>query len=398
MTGALAGAANEALTKTVNAAIEKALPEPKVKDPLNPTDDEKAQLRDNALSRKALAESAAQLLGASAVALGGGNAQDVRLGANVALTADRNNRQLHETEYQRARDLAKNKLVREKLSKMEGREITERELEGRLVAEMLRNSDASASAQSGGVSDYKLRSLVGCAALNCNASKTDPDYAKSAVNSQYLAANWGTFDNGFEQLTTGQTYNQLVTKNVKDNPVSTGIAGVGMVGYGVVIGGPTTVGVRLFTGSVGAAGNAAFQSTSDQPMDWVDVSVAGFTGFVTGGGGFWQGLRSTVAINTGGALTGSAIKKENPNAAVGSAAVGTVVGYGTGKAIESVVKIKVDPLNYPDWVSAGPYGIVKNNAPSSWPFISGTVGSSAAQELSGDSFKNYLNKTQKSKE
>ncbi|WP_168224781.1 DUF637 domain-containing protein [Rhodoferax aquaticus] len=325
---------------------------------------------------------------------GGDNAQAVNIAATTGANAAQNNRQLHPDQYKLAKEYSKNKSVRDALSKIEGREVSETELEGRLTAEMLRNSDASASAQSGGVNDYKLRSLMGCQLLNCDASKTDPDYANSRVNSQFLASNWSTYANGLSQLKTGQTYNQLVTNNVKDNPVSTGVAGAGMIGYGVVIGGPATIGTRLITGGVGAGGNAGFQSIGDQPMDWVDVGIAGFTGFVTGGGGFWQGLTSSVAINSGGALAGSAIKSENPNAAMGGAAAGTVLGYGAGKAIESVVKIKVDPWYRPEWISAGPYGIVQFNTPSQLPFLSGTLGSTAAQEPSGDSIKGQINKAQ----
>ena len=98
-------------------------------------------------------------------------------------------------------------------------------------------------------------------------------------------------------------------------------------------------------------------------------------------------------------VVGSAIRSEdpdaaNPNAAMGGAAAGTVLGYGAGKAIESVVRIKVDPWYRPDWISAGPYGIVQFNTPSQLPFLSGTLGSTAAQEPSGDSIKSQINKAQ----
>jgi filamentous hemagglutinin len=111
-TGALAAMGNEAFTQAVNAYIDKALPTPTVKDPQNPTAEETAQLRENALSRKALAESAASLLGATAVALAGGSNQQIALGGNVALNADRFNRQLHPDEAKLISKLAADKAAK----------------------------------------------------------------------------------------------------------------------------------------------------------------------------------------------------------------------------------------------------------------------------------------------
>jgi hypothetical protein len=161
-TGALAGAANEALTKTINDAIDKALPPPPVKDPSKPTLEEKAQLRDNAQSRKALAESAAQLIGASAVALGGGSAQDVRLGASVALTADRFNRQLHVNEIKvigtNAKGFAKGLL----LSAGINREPTQNEInsaESRLLDQADRNVNSQSDLRFDGLAQKFLSTM-----------------------------------------------------------------------------------------------------------------------------------------------------------------------------------------------------------------------------------------------
>jgi filamentous hemagglutinin len=259
---------------------------------------------------------------------------------------------------------------------------------------MLRNSDATANAQSGGVHDYSLRAIVGCQQLNCNASQSDPNYNNANYNAQYIAPNQSTYDKGQAQLKTGVTYDQLVTKNVKNNPVSTGIAGVGLVGLGVATGGATTVGTRVLAGSIGSGFNAIYQSTQNQPIDWLDVGIAGVTGFVAGGGSLAQGLTSSLGVNTGGALVGSTIKGENPNGAVGGAAAGTVVGYGLGKGVESVVKIKTAPWYKPDWVDTGVVGVQKWNPPSAAPTVSGNSVSSAVQETFGDPIKNYINKKQ----
>lgn len=121
-TGALAAMGNEAFTKVVNEYIDSALPMPE-----NATAEQKLE---NELSRKALAESAASLIGASAVALAGRSNQEIALGGNVALTADRFNRQLHPKEVEWIKKNAKN--FANKL------DITEVEAEKRLAQQAFR--------------------------------------------------------------------------------------------------------------------------------------------------------------------------------------------------------------------------------------------------------------------
>jgi filamentous hemagglutinin family protein len=93
--GALAAMGNEALTKQINDYISKSVP---ITDGMTP-----AQVSQAQQARKELAEASASLLGATTVALAGGvtgkgSAQDVQLGGQVALNADRFNRQLHPKE------------------------------------------------------------------------------------------------------------------------------------------------------------------------------------------------------------------------------------------------------------------------------------------------------------
>ncbi len=72
--------------------------------------------------------------------------------------------------------------------------------------------------------------------------------------------------------------------------------------------------------------------------------------------------------NVGGALGGSAVKGENPNAGMGGAAAGTVLGYGLGKAVEIPFNNNLNPWYRPDWKDAGiGFGIVKPNPPSVLP-------------------------------
>lgn len=100
--GALAAMGNEALTKQINDYINKSVP---ITDGMTA-----AQVSQAQQARKELAEASASLLGASTVALAGsvtgkGSAQDIQVGGQVALTADRYNRQLHAKDQANAKKL-----------------------------------------------------------------------------------------------------------------------------------------------------------------------------------------------------------------------------------------------------------------------------------------------------
>lgn len=93
--GALAAMGNEALTGQINEYIKAQVP---ITSGMSAE-----QVATATQTRKELAEAAASLIGASTVALtnglsGKGSAQDVQLGGQVALNADRFNRQLHPKE------------------------------------------------------------------------------------------------------------------------------------------------------------------------------------------------------------------------------------------------------------------------------------------------------------
>ncbi|MDP9897878.1 hemagglutinin repeat-containing protein [Variovorax ginsengisoli] len=304
-------------------------------------------------------------------------------GAAAGLNEDLNNRQLHQREYDYAKKNAK--LVAKKLG------ISESDAEGRIVAEMLRNSDKDTAEGTGGVHDYEVRGVIGCQNLNCNASKTDPNYANADFNSQYISGNQEGYDRGLGQLPTGKTYNQLVASNIQNDPVGATVAGAGMVGLGYLMGGAgAATGVKVFGAGVGALANYAFQS-GGQPTDWLDVGIAGGTGFLTSG----LGLGSSVMINTGGSVLGSGIKGENPNAGMGAAAVGTVVGYGLGAGVQGGVQRAVDPQNWyrPQWIDMG-MGMSRPNTPSAIPGALGNVGSSLVQERFGNEIKNAIGQRQ----
>ena len=263
--------------------------------------------------------------------------------------------------------------------------------EGRIVAEMMRNVDKEFAEWTGGIHDYPVRRIMGCQILKCSASKTDPSYANSNINSQYIVGNQGSYDLGLGQLPTGKSYNQLVTGNVQNDPVGATVAGAGMVGLGYLTGGAgAAVGMKVFGAGVGAIANYAFQP-SGQPTDWIDVGIATGTGFLTSGMGFG----SSVVTNTGGSLLGSGIKGENPNAGMGAAAGGTALGYGLGAGVQTGIQKVVDPQTWyrPVWIDAGP-GISRPNTPSAVPGMFGNVFSSGSQEAAGNSMKDALQRAQ----
>ncbi|RLK33530.1 two-partner secretion domain-containing protein [Cupriavidus plantarum] len=325
---------------------------------------------------KAIGNLAANLAaGGIGSVVGGGS------GAATAANADRFNRQLHQSEY----DLAKKnaKVLADKLG------ISVEEAEGRIIAEILRNSDKETADASGGKHDYEVRKIIGCQNLNCDGS-SDLNYANRNFNNQYIGSNKVSYDLGKSQLSSGQTYNQLVTSNVAKDPIGTTVAGIGMIGLGYLTGGSgTAVGMKLFGAGVGAAANYAYQSGA---TDWKDVAIAGTTGFITTGSGFG----SSLVANTGGSLFGSAIKGENPISGMAGAALSTGVGYGVGKAIETSIGKIVSPKGWwsPDWIALD-YGVSKWNAPSVWPGAVAGVASAWVQEPVSNGVKDQVEGMQK---
>ncbi|WP_338862706.1 hemagglutinin repeat-containing protein [Mycetohabitans rhizoxinica] len=253
-------------------------------------------------------------------------------GAQAAYNVDRFNRQLHQGEY----DLAKRhaKLVAQQLK------ISEQEAEGRIVAEILRNSDQQTAEATGSKHDYEIRSIVGCQNLNCYGDKKDAQYADHDYNSQYIKPNQEAYDAGQSQLGRGQTYNELVTSNINKDPVGATVAGAGMMGLGLAAGGSLAPAGMMGAGALlGLGANGGVQLMGDQPFDWTSFALSGVTSAVSTGMKFVPVFMTGV----GGALTGSALQGQNPNAAMGGAAVGTVIGYPIGAKIEGKLNDVLNP-------------------------------------------------------
>ncbi|MGC9562543.1 VENN motif pre-toxin domain-containing protein [Brachymonas sp. M4Q-1] len=331
------------------------------------------------------------LAGAAAGATTASNAGIVASGSAAQMAVE-DNRMLNRSEYAKARAWASNTQILNAVAKIEGRSISRGELEARIVAEMWRNSDAAAGAS--GVHDYSLRSVLGCSNLNCASSSTDAMYGSASYNSKYAAETMELYLKGVRYLNYGVTYNGLVEGDVKNNPIGTGLAGVGAVGLGVVVGGPMTLSQRAIAGTLGSAINSAYQYLSNGSVNSVDAAMAGGGGFLTGGGSVLQGLTSSISVNSGGALLGSAIKGENPNGSVAAAAVGSVIGYGVGSGVESVVRVKINPWWKPDFVDTGVFGVQKINPPSVLPGLSGNITSGISQEMVGDKVNSQVGRIQ----
>ena len=286
---------------------------------------------------------------------------------NVSDCLVANNRQLHQSEY----DMAKKntKLVAEKLG------ISEAEAEGRIVAEILSNSDKQTADATGGKHDYEVRSIIGCQNLNCDGYKNDPQYANNDYNKELIAPNQGAYDAGQGQLGTGKTYDELVTGNIKQDPFGSTIAGVGIIGLGVATGGLPALGLAGTGATIGLGFNGAAQLMIGNSFDWYGFGMAGVTGAVSSGMGFIPAL----LVNTGGALAGSGMAGSNPNYSMGGAAIGTSIGYPIGSVVQGNLNNVLNPWYRQEWKDIGT-GVLMYVPKNSLPAWVGGASSSAIQE------------------
>ncbi|VVD93338.1 filamentous hemagglutinin [Pandoraea soli] len=331
----------------------------------------------NADIDEALGQIVATGVGTAVGAVAGGTS-----GAVTGFNTDRFNRQLHQRQYSDAKKYV------EAVAKELG--ISEKEAEGRIVAEMLRNSDKQTDDAAGGKHDYDVRKVVGCQNLNCDGYKNDPQYANHDYNNQFIKPNQVGYDLGQQQLGTGKTYNELVKSNIKKDPVGSTLAGAGMIGLGIAAAGgiPTIAGMAA-GGGIGVAVNTGAQHVFNEgKISRFDAAMAGVTGALTFGTGLLPGL----LINTGGALTSSAIQEGNPNIGMAGAAAGSLVGYGAGGKVEGILNNKFNPWFRPEWVDWG-LGVSKYVPPSILPSVGGTVAGAVGSEGASGSVNTILDRT-----
>jgi filamentous hemagglutinin len=260
------------------------------------------------------------------------------------------------------------------------------EAEGRIVAEILSNSDQQTASQSGGRHDYEVRSIIGCQNLNCEGYKTDPNYSNHDYNSQYITGNQSAYNAGQSRIGSGQTYNELVKSNMNKDPFGATLAGAGMIGLGVVAGGGLAAAVTMATGStISLAANGGVQVAGGRPFDWTSFVFAGVTGAASSGMGFVPAL----LVNMGGALAGAAATGQNPNASMAGAAAGTAVGYPLGAGAEAGLNNVLNPWYRQQWKDIGvgiSVSVPKNPIPS---WTGGAIGG-VAQEKAGGATQNRV--------
>jgi hypothetical protein len=157
-------------------------------------------------------------------------------GAAVGANVNANNRQLHPTEYQIAKDYAK--LVAKKLG------ITEEEAEGRIVRQLQRNMDGATAQQDGERRDEPIISILGCGVLKCDAKKTDPNYWNPTYNAEYIKPNQSSYDKGKARSTAGMTPQQIEERNNRAGaPIAKG--GAVLLGGYVLLPAAAAVGTEL---------------------------------------------------------------------------------------------------------------------------------------------------------
>jgi filamentous hemagglutinin len=315
---------------------------------------------------------------AQVVATGLGAAVGGGAGAVAGLNVEANNRQLHQSEY----DLAKRnaKLIAEKLG------ISEEVAEGRIVAELQRNSDQQTADATGGKHDYEIRSIIGCQNLNCKGYEVDPQYPNHDYNSQYITQNQDAYDAGREQLGTGMTSGELKDSNIKKSKESVVLAGAMGVGWGVAAaGGVPTAAVAGTSIVFGLTANGAFQFIGNKPFDWLNFGMAGVTSGLTGGTTFLPSF----LINTGGALATAGATGKNPDGALAGAAIGAFIGYHVGTKIERKLDPIINPWYRPISQDLG-LGISTPIPKSPIPSWFGGIGSSGVQEKLGNTIQNIV--------
>lgn len=291
-------------------------------------------------------------------------------GAFTASNVDIYNRQLNQNEYDEAKKYGP--LVAKELG------ISEGDAEGRIIAELQRNVDGQTSKAEGGIQDYPLHGILGCAVLECNDASNDPNYNNHNFNSQFVTSNQTVDALGRAQANTGQTWSGLTTSNIKNNPVSTTIAGAAMMGTGVAVAGSVAGLASMLTGgAIGATVNSGAQYVfNNGNVNPVDTALAGLTGALTMGTGLLPGL----LMGVGGSLTGSGIKGENPNPGMTGAFLGSLIGYGAGSKLEDILGEKLNPMYSPEWANLG-LGVSAYVPKSVLPSLLGTTLGATGSEV-----------------
>ena len=198
------------------------------------------------------------------VASAAGGAAGGVSGAAGASSADMFNRQLHPWEYEFADKNAK--VVAAHLK------ITEEEAKGRIVAEILRNSDKDSAESAGARHDWEIRAAVGCSNLNCSGFETDPEYANSQFNMQFVGTYFDSYAGGMGFLQSGLTDLELRQKNLTYERLGKG----SMALTACVLSGGTACGAA----GGGVATSAGISFITSKPFTTADALMSAYGGLL----------------------------------------------------------------------------------------------------------------------
>ncbi len=187
-------------------------------------------------------------------------------GALAGAATDRFNRQLDQSEYDDAKRHAKT--VAKELG------ISAQAAEGRIVAEILRNSDKQTAGASGGKHDWEVRGIVGCQNLNCDGYKSDRNYANHDYNNQHIEPNQASHDLGQSQLGSGLTDAELRHENLTYERVGK----IALTSAACVLSG----GVACKAAATGLGTSALFSFATDKPLTTAEA-IGGLYGGAIGG-------------------------------------------------------------------------------------------------------------------
>lgn len=265
---------------------------------------------------------------ANALATGAGAVVGGESGAFSGYNVDRFNRQLHPDEYARAKKDAK--IVAEKLG------ISVQEAEGRIVAEILRNSDEQTAEASGGKHDWEIRSIVGCQNLNCDGYKNDSQYTNHDYNSQYIKKNQDTYNAGQQQLGTGLTDAELRNQNLAYE--RTGKAAIAVTACLV------SGGAACKAAASGLATTLGLSFLSGKPLTTAET-IGGFYGGALGG--IYGQALGTWAGGTNSLIQSAVLFVTKTGTIAAGKQIGVPLGNATG--LSQSVDPFFDPSTNPWW-------------------------------------------------
>lgn len=361
---------------------------------------------------------------AELTSLGIGSVVGGTAGAATSLVVDTNNRQLHQSEINLAKQLAaksKGKYTQEQI------ENALRSASNNALGESIATGmiiPISADTPSNAVYDNKGMMLISDGAGNSSLiqnpvmlatpstdimsfirQNTGATYSWNlgtgvtslpAANASPYSAGWNTGESS-ASLSGALPQDNRTQAQIDADQARIGNFALGsvMMATGVGIYGLPSLSMMGTGAAIGSSVNAGFQyiTNPDGHINYVDATFAGITGGLTMG----QTLVPSLLINTGGAMTGAAINNQNVTSSAGGAAVGTLIGYPLGFVVEQSGVSVLRTTNTPSWVPSqwSNMGVTVRETPVpiiNIPEITGATTGAVMQEVVNDETKKYLEK------